>query len=160
VIVDSLIQNKTPEQIKQIVLDLVPQKHPFRFLDDIVELNENSITGTYTFRTDEFFYAGHFPGYPLTPGVIMIEAMAQTGVVAYGIYLMLTEGKSEPGQYLTVFTDVNAEFLKQVNPGETVTIKGEKIFWRRNKLKAKVEMFLANGELAAHATLSGVGIQR
>ena len=69
------------------VLDFLPQQDPFRFLDKIIELDEERIVSRYTFKKDEYFYQGHFPGDPVTPGVILTEAMAQTGVVALGLYL-------------------------------------------------------------------------
>ncbi|MBN2397434.1 MAG: beta-hydroxyacyl-ACP dehydratase, partial [Deltaproteobacteria bacterium] len=72
-----------PETIRQ-VLEMVPQMPPFRFIDDILEMDGDHIVGAYRFREDEYFYRGHFPGRPVTPGVILIETMAQTGVVAFG----------------------------------------------------------------------------
>src|SRR3546814_15962786 len=73
----------TPEQ----VLQAIPQQAPFRFLDEILELDNTHIVGRYTFKPDEFFYRGHFPGDPVTPGVILTEAMTQTSVVELGLYV-------------------------------------------------------------------------
>ena len=73
------------------VLELIPQKPPFRFIDRLVELDESHAIGEYTFRDDEFFYKGHFPDNPVTPGVILIETMCQTGLVALGIYCTVEE---------------------------------------------------------------------
>ena len=105
------------------VLDLLPQQEPFRFVDEILEVGDDHIVARYTFRPEADFYRGHFPGNPITPGVLLIEAMAQTGVVALGIYLVARErGVEEVRRVLTVFTDVTAEFTGVVRPGDTVTI--------------------------------------
>jgi len=147
----------TPEE----VLAKVPQQAPFRFLDTILELSDSQITGEYTFKDDEFFYQGHFPGDPVTPGVILTEAMAQTGVVALGLYLLsLTVDEEELSAWTTFFTECEMEFYLPVLPGETVKIVGEKIYFRRMKLKSKVRLYLANGDLAAEGTVAGVGVKR
>ncbi|MDQ3230519.1 MAG: hypothetical protein M3Q07_01770, partial [Pseudobdellovibrionaceae bacterium] len=62
------------------ILALVPQQKPFRFVDRIIEVDEQRIVGQYQFREDEWFYRGHFPGNPVTPGVILVECMAQIGL--------------------------------------------------------------------------------
>jgi 3-hydroxyacyl-[acyl-carrier-protein] dehydratase len=146
----------TPAQ----VLDLLPQQPPFRFVDEIVELDEQRIAGRYTFRRDEWFYAGHFPGHPVTPGVILLESMCQVGVVALGIYLFaLDHSGEESRQWTTLFTEAETEFFKSVLPGETVTIRGERVFWRRHKLRARIEMVAADGTLVAQTTASGLGVR-
>ena len=143
------------------ILEYIPQQEPFRFIDDIVEISEDLIVGRYTFKQDEYFYKGHFPGDPVTPGVILIEAMAQTGVVALGLYLTsLNVDKEELPQWTTFFTDCQVDFYKPVLPGQTVTIKGEKVFYRRMKLKSKVRIYLDNGDLVAEGTVSGMGVKR
>ena len=141
------------------LLELLPQQEPFRFVDEIVEVDDEHIVARYTFRPDADFYRGHFPGNPITPGVLLIESMAQTGVVALGIYLVAREkGVEEVRRVLTVFTDVNAEFSGVVRPGDTVTISARKVFFRRMKLRAEVEMRKADGSLVATATVAGMGV--
>ena len=143
------------------ILSYLPQQDPFRFLDEIIELDDCHIVGRYTFKEDEYFYKGHFPGDPVTPGVILTESMAQTGVVALGLYLTyLKVGKEELNKWTTFFTDNQMEFYKPVFPGSTVIIKGEKQFFRRMKLRSKVRMFLENGDLVAEGIVSGMGVLR
>ncbi len=146
---------------KDEILAIVPQRYPFRFLDEIVELNEDTIVGTYRFREDEYFYRGHFPGYPVTPGVILIEAMAQTGVVAFGIFLLMAQGVTNDRlkKMATLFaTADNVEFANVVRPGEEVIIRGEKVYFRRGSLKTKVSMEHRNGESVCSGILSGKGV--
>jgi 3-hydroxyacyl-[acyl-carrier-protein] dehydratase len=142
------------------VLELLPQQEPFRFVDEIVEVDAEHVVSRVTFRPEADFYRGHFPGNPITPGVLLIEAMAQTGVVALGIYLVGSEkGRDEVRRVLTVFTDVTAEFSGVVRPGETVTVSARRVFFRRMKLRSEVEMRRADGTLVATATLAGMGIE-
>ncbi len=142
------------------VLALLPQQEPFRFVDAIVEVDDDHIVSRFTFRPEAEFYRGHFPGNPITPGVLLIEAMAQTGVVALGIYIVAKErGPEGVKKVLTVFTDVTAEFAGTVRPGDTVTITARKVFFRRMKLRSEVEMRLSDGTLVASATLAGMGVE-
>jgi len=142
------------------ILELLPQQRPFRFVDEILEVDEQRISGRYTFRPDEFFYAGHFPGRPITPGVILLESMCQVGVVALGIYLFVLEHSAEAAaERTTLFVEAESEFIRPVLPGETVTIKGERLIWRRHKLRSRIEMFGADGVLAAQTTASGIGVR-
>lgn len=143
------------------VLGRVPQQAPFRFIDEIVELDEEHIVARYTFREDEDFYRGHFPGNPVTPGVILIETMAQAGVVAYGIYLYAAEqSAAEVEKLVTVFTDAQVEFSGMVKPGDRVTTRATRSFFRRKKLRCEVEMTLDDGTVVCSGTLSGMGVPR
>jgi 3-hydroxyacyl-[acyl-carrier-protein] dehydratase len=144
----------TPKQ----VLDLVPQQDPFRFIDDIIELDDDHIVGVYRFRPDADFYRGHFPGNPVTPGVILIESLAQVGIVALGIYLAARESEADTTKMVTLFTDADIEFSGIVNPGDRVTITAEKVFFRRRKLRSKAEMKLDDGTVVCSGTVSGMGI--
>lgn len=144
----------------QQVLDLVPQQRPFRFVDEILSVDELKISGKYTFRHDEPFYAGHFPGRPITPGVILLESMCQVGIVAQGIFLFALEGSIEDAKnWTTLFVDAESEFFRPVLPGDTVTIHGERLLWRRHKLRAKIDMYKADGTLVAQTTASGIGVR-
>lgn len=143
------------------VLDLIPQQPPFRFIDDIQNIDEERIFAAYRFRDDEYFYSGHFPQNPVTPGVILIETMAQTGVVAMGIYLLLRRGMpvSEIRRMTMLFAFADAvEFGGIVHPGETVTICGEKIFLRKGNLKTRTRLIGENGRTVCTGILTGTGI--
>jgi len=144
------------------VLAAVPQQEPFRFIDEILELDTDHIVGAYRFREDESFYRGHFPDRPITPGVILVEAMAQTGVVAFGLYLVMEQGREEElkkGNVTTLFTVIEVmEFAGMVSPGERVIIRGEKVYFRKGNLKAKVSMERENGEPVASGVLAGMGV--
>lgn len=143
------------------VLARVPQQEPFRFIDEITDLDDEHIVASYRFREDADFYRGHFPGNPITPGVILVETMAQAGVVALGLYLCALERSPEELEKLiTVFTDANVEFSGTVSPGERVTTVGRKTFFRRLKLRSEVEMKLDDGTVVCSGVLSGMGIPR
>jgi 3-hydroxyacyl-[acyl-carrier-protein] dehydratase len=143
------------------VLARVPQADPFRFVEEIVELDLEHIVARYTFREDADFYRGHFPGNPVTPGVILIEAMAQAGVVAYGIYLYAAEHSAQEVEKLvTVFTDAQVDFSGMVKPGDRVTTTARKMFFRRKKLRCEMEMRLDDGTLVCSGILSGMGVPK
>ena len=141
------------------VLAAIPQQEPFRFIDDILELDDDHIVASYTFRPDHDFYAGHFPGNPITPGVILVESMAQAGVVAQGIYLLTKEMGQEASAFTSLFTDASVEFSGIVPPGTRVINTGRKKFFRRHKIRSDVEMRLEDGTLVCSATLSGMGVR-
>jgi 3-hydroxyacyl-[acyl-carrier-protein] dehydratase len=143
------------------VLELMPQRPPFRFLDRLLKLSPNGAVGEYTFRADESFYAGHFPGDPVTPGVILIEAMCQTGLVALGIYLLgLSAPRAEIARTITLFSDCDVEFCRRVRPGEKVRVEAERLAWRRGKLRSSVRLLCADGQVAAEGVVAGVGCRR
>lgn len=144
------------------ILDAVPQKPPFRFIDSIREIDADRVIGEYRYRPDEYFYAGHFPGNPITPGVILIETMAQVSVVAFGVFQLMEEGKSgNASGVTTLFSMVeNVEFLQPVYPGEKVIVRGEKVYFRRSSLKVNTAMEKEDGTAVCRGTLMGVGVKR
>ena len=142
------------------VLARLPQQEPFRFLDEILELDDDHILAAYTWRADADFYRGHFPGNPVTPGVLLVESMAQAAVVALGLYLFDKQSPDEAWKLATLFTDANVEFSGVVRPGQRVLIRGRKLFFRRRKLRSEAEMTLEDGTLVCSGTLSGMGVPR
>ena len=157
---EALVQTVAASE-RDAILAAVPQQAPFRFVDEIVEVSDDHIVWRYRFRDDEFFYRGHFPGDPITPGVILIEAMAQAGVVALRIYLFSMEASKEDlAKLVTVFTDANVEFTGTVKPGDRVHTTGRVTFFRRRKLRAAVEMRLDDGTVVCSGELSGLGVPR
>ena len=146
---------------REEVLAMVPQQEPFRFIDEIVELDAEHIVARHTFSPDADFYRGHFPGNPITPGVILIETAAQAAVVAFGIYLYALEtSREDVEKLLTIFTDCNIDFSGTVQPGDRVETTGRVKFFRRKKLRATFEMTIADGTVVCSGELSGMGVPR
>lgn len=141
------------------VLELIPQAEPFRFVDEILEVDEDHIVARYRFRPDADFYRGHFPGNPITPGVILLESMAQVSVVALGIHLFaLQGGMEEVRRRIALFTDAEVEFGGLVEPGQRVTIRAKKKFFRRGKIRSEAEMTTDDGAIVCSGTISGMGV--
>ncbi|AZI32492.1 3-hydroxyacyl-ACP dehydratase FabZ family protein [Kaistella carnis] len=135
------------------ILEKLPYSTPFLFVDDLVSVDENGVTGTFTFKEDLDFYRGHFKNNPITPGVILTETMAQIGLVCLGIFLVGND-LTEESQIGLTSTDI--EFLKPVFPGEKVTVISEKIYFRFNKLKCKVKMLNEKLEIVCEGTIAGI----
>ncbi|MCA9175747.1 MAG: beta-hydroxyacyl-ACP dehydratase [Planctomycetales bacterium] len=97
----------------------IPHRPPMLLLDAVLEIDPQRIVCRKTFREDEFFVQGHYPGYPLVPGVILCECTMQAGAV-----LLSQHTGDEPG--VPVATRMNeVKFKRMVRPGETVTIEAE-----------------------------------
>lgn len=135
------------------ILKKLPYSHPFLFVDELSSLDANSVTGNYTFSEDASFYQGHFKNFPVTPGVILTECMAQIGVVCLGIYLLKDE-KEKPVKIAMSSTEV--DFYLPVLPGEKVRVVSEKLYFRFNKLKCEVKMFNAEDKLVCKGKISGM----
>lgn len=141
------------------ILELMPQAEPFLFVDEILEVDDDHIVARYRFRPDADFYRGHFPGNPVTPGVLLLESMAQVGVVALGIYLFHQQGGLDAVRSrIALFTDANVDFSGMVEPGQRVTVNATKVFFRRGKIRSEAEMRLEDGTVVCSGTISGMGV--
>lgn len=143
---------------KEEILAHLPYSKPFLFVDYLLEINENGVTGIYTFDKELDFYKGHFKDAPVTPGVILTETMAQIGLVCLGIYLSATAQAGMPGHVM--LTSTAMDFMKPVFPGEQVKVVAEKVYFRFKKLNCTVQMFNDAGELVCKGTIAGMVTQK
>ncbi len=142
------------------ILDHIPQQAPFRFIDEILHLSEKSCKGEYTFREDEYFYQGHFPLNPITPGVILVETMAQIGLITIGLYQFFLKDNHLNRTPLFLFAECEVQFQKPVIPPCKVIVESKKIFYRRNKLKAEVTMKNGKEDIIVSGVLSGFVVEK
>lgn len=141
----------------QEIISKLPYSKPFLFVEEIIEIDENGVEGTYTFDPNLDFYKGHFKDFPVTPGVILIEVMAQIGLVCLGIYLLDNSFNSTCSIALT---SSEIDFLKPVFPNEKVIVISKKIYFRFGKLKCKVIMKNEKGEEVCNGLISGMIISK
>jgi len=98
----------------------LPHRYPFLMVDKIIHLDEKSVVGIKNVTMNEPFFQGHFPGHPIMPGVLQIEALAQTG----GVLVLSTV--PDPENHLTYFLGIDAcRFRKMVVPGDTLVLHCE-----------------------------------
>jgi len=139
------------------IISLLPYQSPFLFVDELQTVDEEGITGSYTFQETAFFYKGHFKNNPVTPGVILTETMAQIGLVAFGIYLLsLAEKKADLTKAQIALTSTEIDFFIPVLPNEKVKVVSRKEYFRFNKLKCHVEMFNEKEELVCRGKIAGM----
>ena len=139
----------------QKIIQFLPYQTPFLFVEELTSVSENGVEGFYTFKANEYFYQGHFKDSPITPGVVLTEVMAQIGVVCLGIYL-LREDISETKKPQIALSSSVVDFFLPVLPKERVKVISEKLYFRFNKLKCKVQLFNEKDELVCRGTISGM----
>jgi len=130
------------------IMEILPHRPPFLLIDRIIELSETHVVGMKNVTMNENFFVGHFPGSPVMPGVLQVEAMAQCG----GVLVLNTV--SDPENYLTYFMKMdNVKFKQKVLPGDTVIFKCELISPIRRGICHMQAYAYANGKLVAEAEL-------
>lgn len=112
------------EEIKKII----PHRYPFLLVDRVLELEEEQITAIKNVTVNEEFFNGHFPGQPIMPGVLQVEALAQAGAI-----LLMKQKVEDSEKNLMVFTGIkNCKFRRQVVPGDQLKLEVKLGMMRRN----------------------------
>jgi 3-hydroxyacyl-[acyl-carrier-protein] dehydratase len=149
------MDNETTSEIPTIEVDeimqMIPHRYPFLLIDRVKDVVfDTSAVGIKNVTVNEPFFQGHFPGHPIMPGVLLIEAMAQTSAVL----VIKTTGKVA-GSVVYFMTVDNSRFRKPVRPGDQVKLHVEKVRNRGNVWKFKGEARV-DGKLMAEAAYSAM----
>jgi 3-hydroxyacyl-[acyl-carrier-protein] dehydratase len=128
---------------------ILPHRYPFLLIDRVVEIERKKrIVAIKNITANEPYFAGHFPGYPIMPGVLMVEAIAQAGGA-----LLLTE-IPDRNEKLMVFTGIErAKFRKPVTPGDQLRVEVDVLAWRTTAVKMQGNVFVGD-KLACEAVVT------
>jgi UDP-3-O-[3-hydroxymyristoyl] N-acetylglucosamine deacetylase / 3-hydroxyacyl-[acyl-carrier-protein] dehydratase len=141
-------RNKMPAKDVNAIMEMLPHRPPFLFVDKILEMGKDYIVGLKNVTMNEPFFIGHFPGAPVMPGVLIVEAMAQTGGI------LALSMVPDPENYLTFFMKINnVKFKHQVNPGDTLIFKLELVTPIRRGIVHMAGKAYANDRLVTEAEL-------
>jgi UDP-3-O-[3-hydroxymyristoyl] N-acetylglucosamine deacetylase/3-hydroxyacyl-[acyl-carrier-protein] dehydratase len=144
----------TPVYTLEQIEKTLPHRHPFLLVDKIIELTDTSIVGVKNVTFNEWFFPGHFPGNPVMPGVLQIEALAQTG----GILCINAMPK---GKYDTYFLKINnCKFKQMVRPGDTMLLKLELMAPIRRGICEMRGTVYVNGKVATESELVAQVVKR
>lgn len=133
---------------------ILPHRYPFLLVDRILELDSERVVGIKNFTMNEWFFVGHFPGHPIVPAVLIIEAMAQVGG-----FLLLTRVEDREKKLVYFMGIDNARFRKPVRPGDAVRFELELLRLRRGTCKMRGAAYV-RGELIADADLWSQVVER
>ena len=148
-------ETTTPKVETRTALDIaeiqriLPHRYPYLLIDRVLDLTRKQrIVALKNVTINEPFFAGHFPGFPIMPGVLIVEAMAQAGGA-----LLLTEVTDRDSK-LMVFTGIErARFRRPVVPGDTVRLEVEVLAWRQNAVRMQGKAFVGE-KLCCEAVIS------